>query len=475
VTESVDVRIYKVQTYDRPKPFYLRWKVGGRSFGQTFKYQAQADTHRSKLVTAARSGEPFDTETGEPVSWARQEVTDERTWYEFAVSYLDMKWPHAAANTRTSIAEALAVLTMGLVDDKPGRPDDAILRAALYGWAFNATARRHKPTSAVNSAIEWTKVASVPLRSLQTAATARLGLEAIARKLDGKAASAATFTRKRATFYNALEYAVELELLDFNALDRVKWRMPKKVEVVDPRVVANPAQVRKILAEVEMDRPAFAAFFGCLYFAAMRPAEAVSLTRNQCHLPAKGWGRLDLTATATRAGRAWTDTGAAHDVRGLKHRAAGDMRPVPIPPELVKLLRDHLAEHGTAADGRLFRGRRKESLLSESTYGPAWKRARTAALTEAQATSKLAERPYDLRHGGVSLWLGSGVNPAEVARRAGHSVEVLLRVYAKCIDGQHEAMNRRIEQALTDDDTSESELPENDAEGDEGKGESEAA
>ena len=35
-----------------------------------------------------------------------------------------------------------------------------------------------------------------------------------------------------------------------------------------------------------------------------------------------------------------------------------------------------------------------------------------------------------------------------MANRAGHSVEVLLRVYAKCIDGGEEAANRRIDEAL---------------------------
>jgi hypothetical protein len=38
---------------------------------------------------------------------------------------------------------------------------------------------------------------------------------------------------------------------------------------------------------------------------------------------------------------------------------------------------------------------------------------------------------------------GAGVN------RAGHSVEVLLRVFAKRIDGGEEASNRRIDEALT--------------------------
>nr|WP_314172151.1 hypothetical protein [Streptomyces sp. DSM 40971] len=34
------------------------------------------------------------------------------------------------------------------------------------------------------------------------------------------------------------------------------------------------------------------------------------------------------------------------------------------------------------------------------------------------------------------------------ARPAGHSVEVLLKIYAKCIDGQEAEMNDRIMQGL---------------------------
>jgi hypothetical protein len=38
----------------------------------------------------------------------------------------------------------------------------------------------------------------------------------------------------------------------------------------------------------------------------------------------------------------------------------------------------------------------------------------------------------------------------EVAERAGHSVDVLLKVYAKCIDGQEASVNGRIDGALGD-------------------------
>ena len=67
-----------------------------------------------------------------------------------------------------------------------------------------------------------------------------------------------------------------------------------------------------------------------------------------------------------------------------------------------------------------------------------------------QCGSPLARRPYDLRHAALSTWLNAGVDPTDVAERAGNSVEVLLRRYAKCIDGRQERNNRLIETAISD-------------------------
>ncbi|MET9313684.1 hypothetical protein ABZX12_17845 [Kribbella sp. NPDC003505] len=74
-----------------------------------------------------------------------------------------------------------------------------------------------------------------------------------------------------------------------------------------------------------------------------------------------------------------------------------------------------------------------------------WDKARKKALSAAQYASPLARRPYDLRHACVSLWFNSGVPATQVAEWAGHSVNVLLKVSASCIDGQDEAAKRRIE------------------------------
>ncbi|MEV4747959.1 hypothetical protein AB0K21_16415 [Streptosporangium sp. NPDC049248] len=84
-----------------------------------------------------------------------------------------------------------------------------------------------------------------------------------------------------------------------------------------------------------------------------------------------------------------------------------------------------------------------------TAYTEVWQEARALALTPTQVASPLARRLYDLRHVAVSLWLNAVVSAPAVAERAGHGVDVLLRVYAKCLDGQKENANKRISDALT--------------------------
>ncbi|PKK12945.1 MAG: hypothetical protein BUE48_021485 [Thermomonospora sp. CIF 1] len=71
--------------------------------------------------------------------------------------------------------------------------------------------------------------------------------------------------------------------------------------------------------------------------------------------------------------------------------------------------------------------------------------ARPKMLSAKAATSP--KLPHALRHAAVSTWLSAGVPPAQVAEWAGHSVAVLLKLYAKCIAGQEEDAKRRIAEA----------------------------
>jgi integrase len=116
---------------------------------------------------------------------------------------------------------------------------------------------------------------------------------------------------------------------------------------------------------------------------------------------------------------------------------------------LTALLQAHLQDFGTNAQGRLLGSMRTaDGDLSDSVYGRVWASAREAVLTPEEAASPLARRPYDLRHAAASTWLNAGVPPTQVAEWAGHSVAVLLRVYAKCLAGQEEAARQRVGLAL---------------------------
>ncbi|MGW2097901.1 tyrosine-type recombinase/integrase [Streptomyces olivaceoviridis] len=399
------------------KPTHLvRWTVDGQPFHESYKTKALADRFRSQLLR------------------------------------------EASAKQRDSMTDALATVVPALVKPGRGRPGPEVLRRALRSYVLPVPRRERERPEEIAAAVKWVEKASLPVAELQEITRAHDLIDALGRRLDGKPAATQTYRRRRAVVFNVLEYAVELELLPSNPLSRVRRKRGKRaLQEVDRRVVVNPRQARELLIALTYvggyERASgrrLRAFFGCLYYAAMRPGEALGLRRSDCTLPESGWGRIELAETRPTAGKAWTDSGEAHDRRGLKQRAQGEVRIVPIPPPLVRLLREHLREFGTAKDGRLFASERG-NVIAASSYSRAWKQARELALVPDQVASVLAFRPYDLRHAGVSQWLNSGVPAPEVAARAGHSVDVLLKIYAKCIDGQEQEMNDRIMQGLGED------------------------
>jgi site-specific recombinase XerD len=449
---TYDVRIYAIEVRpDRPKPYRVRWLVGQRKHSKSYTLKVQADGRRSELMAAIRRGEQFDEDSGLPTSELRA-LHGSVTWYEHTRTYIDRKWATAPAKSRKNYADALATITPVLVKTTVGKPDSALLRRALFGWAYNRNRWDEEPPEDVAHTLRWLVKNSVPVSALEDPATVRTALDALGLKLDGKPAAPRTARRKRACLSDVLGLAVEERYftMPVNPLTTVKWVAPKSADEVDPESVANPRQVRALLKGVREQGARGAhleAFFGCLYYAAMRPAEATALSLPQCHLPETGWGTLTLRQGIVRAGRGWTDDGKAHERRHLKARAVKDSRPVPIPPHFVRTLREHIATHGTAPDGRLFHTNRG-GLLQDTGYGEVWAQARKDALTEAEAASLLARRPYDLRHAGVSFWLSSGVDPMECARRAGHTIAVLFRVYAKVLAQTQDRANRRIDKAL---------------------------
>lgn len=271
----------------------------------------------------------------------------------------------------------LTVLTMTLLDERLGRLSEELIRNALRNWAFVLPGpnERELPSEIAN-ALHWVAKASRPLSDLGDAAIGRAVLDSLKLKLDGTAAAAETVRRKRRMLVNALHYAVELGEFKENPVARIRWKNPKVAGEVGPRVVANPEQARALLTAVSYvggysraRGRRLVGLFACMYYGAFRPAEAVALTQADLKLPEHGWGAALLNRTRPSLGKQWTDSGETHDDRGLKNRPAEEVRLVPIPPQLVVILKQHLDTFGTAEDGRLFTNERGGEVGSSTECG----------------------------------------------------------------------------------------------------------
>ncbi|WP_327067816.1 tyrosine-type recombinase/integrase [Kitasatospora sp. NBC_01302] len=457
---TFDVRINEIRLRPgRRKPFELRWTVGPQRHSKSYATKTLAQGREAELRTAMKNGEQFDVESGVPASELR--AKQQGTWYEHARKYAEMKWARSSAKSRGTRADALATITPVLVTDRKGAPAPRVLRRALTGWAFNFSERLPKPPEQIAAALEWIERKSVPMGLLEEDADLmRAGLTSLALKLDGKDAAANTVRRKRMVLNNCLRYGVERRQLSANPLQFIDWEPPETDDEVDWRYVPNPAQAKGLIATAPTVGPRgrhLTAFFACMYYAGMRPAEVTDLRKRDCTLPESGWGKLLLAGSSPNVGSTWTDDGTTHDERGLKRRARKATRDVPIPPVLVAMLREHLATYGTGTGGRVFRAAEGGRVLSKE-YAAVWKKIRDAwrltqvpeGVNEPEPDDKLAEVPYALRKAGITLWLVSGVDPTEVARRAGHSVAVLYRFYAKVLDGKRDQANEKIERALNE-------------------------
>lgn len=465
-THTYDVRVWKTEArkWAKSTTYRQRWVVAGDVFTEHFATAKLADSFRSSLVTAARAGEPFDVTTGLPRSMSSTRLS--RTWVQVAREFMDAKWDEFAPRHRKSTAEGLVTVTCALVREGRTPPDAKRLRLALMHWEFNARARAatDAPPDHYREALRWIADNSTPVSYLNNLDGVRHAVDSLGVKLDGNKASRSTVVRKRAALSGALNFAVEKGYLDRNLMSQIRAARRPGTDVVDPGAVVNPTQAACLLDAVATINPPLRAYFACIYYAALRPAEARNLRETDLKLPDQGWGEILLRKGYQEAGNDWTDSGESGEERGLKHRSEDDNRPVPAHPHLVQILREHIAEHGTGVEGRLFVTRTGrggnggvplpppyQNPVSMKTVYRVWDNARAEALKPKQYASPLAARPYDLRHACVSTWLASGVEATQVAKWAGHSVAVLMRIYAKCLDDREDAAKRRIEAMFSEE------------------------
>lgn len=374
-----------------------------------------------------------------------------RNWYDFALEYSDWRWRQTAAKTRSEVGDALCALTEAMVKDWSHGPGREMLRRALLRNAFVVPRPEDREVPGdERAALRWVAGATRPVGDLLDMGVMRDVITSMSVRPDGSVVPADTQRHRKNTLVSVIGYAFDATRLHPEFL----WRAPRSAEEFDPRRVINPGQARSLLVALSYVGPygrargrRLVGFFAGMYYAGLRPEEAVVVRYQDCELPSDGWGRLVVHETRPQATKKYTDSGRSHDERGLKSRKRGAVRVVPLPPQLVALWRESFDTFGTAEDGRLFFTERKR-ILGSSGYCKTWHDARVLALPPDLVASPLARRPYDLRHSALSTWLNAGVDPTEVAERAGNTVETLLRQYAKCLYGRQAVANSRIEKLL---------------------------
>lgn len=81
--------------------------------------------------------------------------------------------------------------------------------------------------------------------------------------------------------------------------------------------------------------------------------------------------------------------------------------------------------------------------VTADNWGPAWNRVRAHLWPADHALGTTTV--YQLRHTAATTMLRAAVPPAEVARRLGHSVEMLMRVYAGVFEDDVHIANGRLD------------------------------
>jgi len=175
----------------------------------------------------------------------------------------------------------------------------------------------------------------------------------------------------------------------------------------------------------------------------LRPGEAAAARISNLQLSTAdgvhGWLTIDRSRRREVNAR-WFEAGEDPDEGPLKSRAAGDARRVPLTPELVAVLRDHIGRFAHKGNDLLFTYDNGGMWDPAKHWIEVWQPGR-AALFPASDTSargqKLANlRRHDLRHAACSAWLNAGVSPKVAQQWSGHSqLSVFLDVYQGVIEG----------------------------------------
>jgi integrase len=427
-------------------PWKVKWRVNGRDRTRAFRTKAEAEVLWAALTTAKATSAQFDLASGLPKSM----VVTTSTFAELACAYVESKWTRWSAKSRESVVDALSV-SVGAAVQRTARtrPDPMVLSTAIQHHLLTPSPSRRKgaPTPEQEAALKWLGRYSLPLSEMTVEHVDRL-LGDISRTRAGAEVAPRTMRRRRAALSGALNFAVSRRLLDTSPLELSDWKMEEVDDAVPVSTVLNPKQCRKAQALMRKAYPRLEIVIATIWMAGLRPSEMFALRARNVILPKTNtkWGILRVEGAVTSAGVAWTNSGQASEVKGLKARAKDHVREVPMPPELVAIYRKHIRDNQLQPDDLVVSSARG-GFMNDSTTSRYWKEVREKMFPAGDPLRDA--KLYDLRHTCATILLTAGVEVPEVARRLGNSPIVVMREYAGVLADSQDRANAAVEALLS--------------------------
>ena len=212
-----------------------------------------------------------------------------------------------------------------------------------------------------------------------------------------------------------LDTAVTEEVIPANPCTIRGAGQTKRARRIEPATLDELAALVGALPERLRAMPLLAAWCG------LRFGEVIELRRRDLDL---GRGRLSVTRGVVRVDGA--------DVVGTPKSAAG-VRVVAIPPHLVPVLEDHLAEHVRPGRDALLFPHSIEEPTRHMTHPRYYGRFHVPAR---EAAGRPDLRFHDLRHTGATMAAQTGATLAELMGRLGHSTPGAALRYQHAAQGR---------------------------------------
>lgn len=410
----------------------VKWRVNGHDKTRSFQNRTEADELHRRLTTAKRNVEEFDVTTGLPTSW--QNI--QRTFAECAAEFVAAKWNAWSGSHRRSTVEDLAHALIYLVKPKAVAPYERKIlskAARLHILTPNAAA----PTDAkIAAATTWLKQNSLPLDRVDYK-MANTMLDAITKLLDGGGnVSPPTHHRRKTACSSVFEYAVKCSYSKANHL--AESEVPDQNEQVDKRSIMTMEECKEMLKGIDLTSKRnnrMALFINIIWLAGLRPSEVLALRKGDLVSDGHGGHELIVSRASVPCGTNYSNTGASKDEKGLKWRAVGVTRVVPVPKELAESISTYTKE--MEQEDLIFESSEKGVSLSLTVFQDHWAKIRPGDTTL-----------YDFRHTNASILIYAGLNVAEVAERLGHSISVCSKKYIHFFKQYNKVSNAKVEAFL---------------------------